>query len=423
MTAPGNPFTYYCYDLLSGALIGQSPMRAVTFGQQLNQPGTMTATLDLMDPRVQSTNPLGCTKPNRTLVVIDYQGAILWAGIVITRNWKRSAEANTVAALEIQCAEVWAWFQQRIQATDYSAPPSSGITGSMTYWTATPWDPTLIAAQILSDAVAYTDGATNSNVQLLNNGWVIRVNGAAPNAASPVVPALDYVAVNYPFTSMQSVDTIVTQLSQLGLGVGFDFAIDLAYSGGPGTTPVPTINLSYPRRGRLFSQNNLVLDLGTARSYSFPEDGSQTANQVYELGGSGAIVVSANANPLAQGFPLWERVFSRAQAQSANIVQILTQMGLGDLAISSYAPVAPSVTIGMFDTNLPLGSFVIGDDVQVVMQSNDPDGNVFDPRFPAGLSQEWRIIAWQANLPDQGDATVTLTLNQPPFLTALAPAI
>jgi hypothetical protein len=423
----GNPFIFYSFDLLSGALVGITPMRAVQFGQQLNTPGQAQFTLDLADPRVLVTNPIAATIPNRTLIVIAYQGVLIWGGIIMTRRWNPSASgASTTRTLQIQASELWCYFQQRVQATDYSAPPSSGITGTMSYWTATPWDAGLIAAQVISDAIAYSQSILNPYANLLG-GLQILYNGVAPAGASPVIPSADYVAVTYPLTSTQTVDTIITQLSQLGLGVGYDFGVDLAWSSGSGSTPIGTINLAYPRRGRTVAQNSLMCDLSGARSYLFPEDGTQTANQVYEVGGSGAISVSTNVFPLEQGFPLWERVMSRASAQSQNIMGILGQTGLADLATYSYAPVAPTVTVGLFDQNIGLSNtglpFIIGDDVRLFMPATDGDGGTFDTRFPTGLDEEWRIVGWQANLADEGDPTLELDLAQPPFLQAIAPAI
>jgi hypothetical protein len=419
-------FQFFAYDLLTGRLMGEVPLRSVTFGQQLNTAGQLTGTLDLQDPRVQAMFPLQSTIPNRTFLVVDYGGFILWGGVVMSRKWKVDASGqNTTRALEIQCTELWCYFQQRVQATDYSSPPFSGITGegTMALWTKTPWDASLIACQIVEDAIGYTDGLTQPYGNPLG-GMGVMLNGEIPSASKPAAPPGGYVAVSYPFPSMQTVDTIVNQLAQLGLGVGFDHGIDVAYSSGSASPPIATFNVSYPRRGRTTAQSNLMIDLATARSYEFPEDGTQTANQIYEVGGSGAISVSENVFPLQQGYPIWERVISRANIQSQNIVSILAQSGYSDLAIYSYAPVAPTVTIGAFDQNLPLGSFIVGDDVQLVAQTLTSDGKEpWDPRLPAGLQQTWRIVSYSVTVADDGDSVVKLSLSQPPNTEALTPAV
>jgi hypothetical protein len=411
------PFSYLFYDFKTGLLVGQVPLRTAKFGSQLNTPSTANGFIDLTDPRVRGTNPLACTVPNKSIMVVDFDGQIVGNGIVLPRDWSvESSSSNTSRALEIQCSESWAYFQQRVQATDYSAPPSSGITKTMPYWTQTPWDASLIACQVIYDALNVPFGNPLGGMGLL-------LNGEEPSASKPAAPPSDWIAVNYPFTSTQMVDTVVTQLSQLGLGVGFDCGVDIAYSKGTGSPLIGTINLNYPRRGRTVAENQLTVDLTTARGYKFPEDGSQTANQVYEIGGSGAIVVAQNVNPLEQGYLLWERVISRANAQSENIIDLLEQDATSDLAQYGYAPVTPTVKLSPFDPNLPLGSFTIGDDIRVVMPALAPDGGPFDERFPAGMDQEWRIISWTVTVPDEGDTIVELTLNQPPYLEALAPAI
>lgn len=419
-------FSYYAYDLLTGHFIGQGPFRSVQFGQQLNAAGQGSGTIDLRDPRVLATNPIACMIPNKTFIAVDYGGVIVDGGVALSRDWNVDATAqNTTGVLQVGWTGLWAYFSKRVQATDYSSPPYSGITGTagtMPLWTQTLWDASLIACQVLEDAIGYANHKLSPYGDLLS-GLGILLNGKAPSAASPVAPSEDWIAINYPYTSVQTVDTIVNQLSQLGLGVGFDFGIDVAYSAGPASPPIGTINLSYPRRGRTVEENHLLIDLTTARKYRFPEDGTQTANQIYGIGGSGAIVVDENIYPLEQGYPLYERVMSRAQIQSQHITAILNQIGVSDLATYSYAPVTPSCTLSATDPNLPLGSFIVGDDVQIYLPEKGPDGEVFDPRFPNGLDQEWRIASYKVNAADDGDATVEYTFAQPPYLQALAPAV
>lgn len=281
-----NPFSYYAFDFLTGVFLGQVPLRGVTFSKQLNSPGTLKGVLDLSDPRVQATFPLALTIPNKSFIVADYNGVPVWGGIVLPREPKtESSSSSTTGTLEISCSATWAYFQHRVQATDYSSPPYSGISAEspMNLWVATPYDASVIACQIIEDVLGYADGVTIPHGNPLG-GMLVRLNGAVPSG--PVASSEDWVAVSYPFPSMQLVDTIVSQLAQLGLGVGFDYAVDIAYSDGSPSPPVGTINISYPRRGRTVAQNSLLIDVTTARGYQFPEQGSETANRVYELGGA-----------------------------------------------------------------------------------------------------------------------------------------
>lgn len=418
-----NPFSYYAFDFLTGVFLGQVPLRGVTFGKQLNSPGTLKGTLDLSDPRVQATFPLALTIPNRSFIIADYLGVPMWGGVVLPREPKtESSGSGTTGTLDITCSETWAYFQRRVQATDYSSPPFSGISGEspMGLWTATPFDASLIACQVIEDVLGYADGVTIPHGNPLG-GMTVRLNGAAPSV--PVASEEHWVAVSYPYPSMQMADSIVSLLAQLGLGVGFDYAVDLAYSAGSPSPPAATINLSYPRRGRTVEQSSLLIDVTTARSYSFPEQGGETANRVYELGGSGAISVSENTFAQEQGYAIWERIMSRASIQSQNIMSILQQTGLSDLALYSYPPVTPSVTLGINDPNLPLGSFIEGDDIEVLIPVLNDQGTIFDSRFPAGLDQEFRITGYDITVADDGDATMKLALAAPPFTQAIAPSI
>ena len=180
--------------------------------------------------------------------------------------------------------------------------------------------------------------------------------------------------------------------------------------------------ISWPWRGYA-DYAVLTLDVTTARKYSFPEDGSQTANQVFEVGGGGAIFVKSNVAPLEQGDPLLERVMSRSSIQSQFIMQALEVTGEQDLVLYSYAPVVPSATLGANDPNMPLGSYTTGSLVRVRIPVLAPNGEeVYDPRFPEGMDQVWRITGYTVNPVDQGDATVTITFAQPPITLAEAVA-
>lgn len=416
-TVPRNPFSYFSYDFLTGEPVGQIPLRGVKCGQQLNIAGQASGQLDLTDLRVRETNPLECTVPNKSLIVVDFLGAPVWGGPVMPRGWTvEGAPSASQRTLEVQLAETICYLAHRVQATDYSAPPYSGISGTeaMKLWRATPWDAGLITCQLIRDMLGVPYGDPLGGLGLL-------LNGEEPK--DPVAPEDDWVAVSYPYTSAQVLETIIKELAELPFGASFDLGLDLAYSKGPGSAITGAVNVDYPRRGRTFAENNLVIDLSTSRGYKIPEDGSETGNQIYEIGGSGAIFVAENVNPLDQGYALWERVMSRANAQSQHIMKLLEQAGTSDLAIYSYAPVAPTVKLSVFDPNLPLGSFITGDDVLLCMPAKGPDREMFDERFPAGLEQEWRITGWEVEAKDEGDQTMTLTLAQPPYLEALAPAV
>lgn len=423
------PLTYVSYDLVTGAYLGRIPLTGVTFSSQLLNPGTLSGTIDLADPAVQNLNPLDLTAPMHTCLCVDYMGSLVWAGVVTSRDYKTESTSRT---LTVTASELWAYFNSRVQATDYSAPPHSGITGpsvEMAIWDASSaysdtvnvWDPVLIAWQIISDAItAVPSGNLLGGMSIAANSFT---SASAYLSSGTQTPQGDYLSVNYPYASLQQISTIVNQLASNGLGVGFDYAVDVVYSGGTGSPPVATINLSYPRRGRTYTQNNLVLNCGQAISYDIPEDGTQAGNTVYEQGGNNALSVSQNVQPLNGGYPVLERLMSRSNINSANILPVLGELGIADLAILSFPVATPTVTMDLFSGSVPLGQFVVGDNVRWLVPATDGTGQIFDPRFPTGLDEEWRILGYQAQVADDGQSTLEFTLTLPPTLQINGPAL
>lgn len=419
---PDNPFTYCSYDLSTGRFLGRLPYGQVSFGSQILNPGTFSGTIDIASASMQALDPLGLTQPARTALLIDYEGAFVWAGIIWSRSYTFDGQKRQ---LQVNATELWSYFNSRMQATDYSAPPYSGITGpstAMAIWNASSnnntWDANLIAWQILSDAlynVPYADLFGGMGIALNNYTTTAAYLASGTNA-----PLQSYLSVNYPYASLQSIATLINQLATNGLTVGFDYAVDVAGSaGGPVTA---TVNLSYPRRGRLYSQNGLVMNCQQAVKYQIPEDGSQAGNTVYEQGMSGSLSVSQNSSPLG-AYPVLEQLKSRANITSADINLVLQLLGASDLAQFSFPVATPVVTFDLFTGPIPLGSFIVGDDTRLLVPATDGVGNAFDPRFPNGWDEEWRINGYQAQVPDAGQATIDFTLGIPPSLSILGPPL
>jgi hypothetical protein len=446
-TYPQFPFKYVITGLETGEVLGTLPFYGVSFSKVLNGGGQFTGQLDLADPNTMYTDLINKTISGKCDIHVDFNGSLIASYVVIQRGYDREAGKM---ALTIQGADIWNYFAQRIQATDYSSPPYSGITGPstpMSIWDAsyisvgsaqTGWDPALMAWQIVSDALSVESPYSNllGGLSIAANGYTVVGSDSTANSylynisadqtgpAFTGTPTTSYVAQTFPFSSLQTVDTMVNQLTQLGYQVGFDRGLDVAYSNGPLSTPVGTVNFSYPRRGRTYSQNNLVCDLRPARSYQFPEDASQMANTIYETGTAGCIVGIQNIYPLEQGWPIFEKTVSRSQINSANISQLLYAIGLSDLYLDSYPVVVPQIVVNAFGTSPTLGQFIEGDDILLRLPATDPvTGLVIDPRFPGGMYQEWRVQQWSVSVGDYGDSTLTLTLNIPPAPTALNPSI
>jgi hypothetical protein len=424
----GAPLSYVCCDLMSGTILGTLPLTGVTFGKTLNGIGQFQGTIDLADPNITEMFPLTRTIPALTAIFVDYNGALIWGGVIWPRQ--RNMSPPQSRKMTITASDLWSYLaNSRVQATDYSAPPYSGITGPtvpMPIWNANyqpsggpaaEWDAVLIAWQVMADALSLNYGNILGGMGIAANGYT---TAAAYLASGTATSDLYYVNQTFPFSSLQTIGTIVSQLTQLGMGVGPDIGVDVAYSDGPLSVPVATVNISYPRRGLAYTSpgSTLTVDLATARSYSFPEDGTQAANVIYEIGGAGAITAVENIFPLQAGYPLLESVKSRSQVTSSLVQDILYEIGLSDLSLYSYPVVVPTFTTDLFGANPALGQFIEGDDIIVTIPATDGVGNVWDPGFPSGMYLPWRITAWTATVGDYGDSTLQVTLGTPPTFNA-----
>lgn len=423
----GSDYTVLFYDALTGEFLESLPVGNLSFGSQLNEAKSLSGVINPTDPAMAQLDVWGATRPGRTVVCVDYRGAIVWSGITLA---PRTFTLSQKEQAPLQANELWSYWTRRVQATDYGSPPYSGITGTgstMYYWDATNtgvsgvYDPVLIAWQLLYDASNYSNaefGGQTITYGSLLGGLPILANGQSTPAdylALPTAtPSSNYINITFPFQTLQTVDAMISQIADLGLDVGFDFGIDVGYSGSPGSPLAGAVNLSTPTRGRTAAATNLIIDSANCFDYTVTEAGDQAAWQLYERGGSGAIDVEINVNPQEQGYPLLESVIDHSYIVSGNITQILGQVGFADLYVYSYPPATFQITLDPAEPSCPLGSFVMGDEVTLIIQP--------DERFPNGLQGIWRITGNQVTVPNAGQSKMQLTLSPPPA-TPLGPFV
>jgi hypothetical protein len=293
--------------------------------------------------------------------------------------------------LQISADEAVSYWAYRAQAADYTAPPTGGP--GFSYWTANPAAAEDIAAAVVADAKA-TAGSAFASMAI---NIVETISNANP------------VTESFPLTQLQTVQSMLSTLAAGGYLSGFDFAVDWQWSGLSGSTPVPTLTLNYPRRGRIAGTTGLVIDSATGTRYTWGEDGRQVANAIYGSASSagGLTTAQTDPSPISAGYPLLELVKSYSQVGSQGA---LNSAGAADLAALEWPVISPTFDLPMFGSSLALGDFLIGDDARVIIPP--------DERFPAGLDTYLRIIGLAANPADAGESLMTVTVGLPP---ALAP--
>jgi hypothetical protein len=235
----------------------------------------------------------------------------------------------------------------------------------------------------------------------------------------------DWSIASYPLSQRQTVSSIITTLSSAGYGVAFDFGIDVQWSGYAGSTPLMQLTIDWPVRQRLVSATGLVIDMSQDTDYEWDEDATQMLNNIFAtasgagasagLTGGGPAVgtptQAQDATPRTDGYPLMEGTQSYAQV---NTQAELNACALGDIGQLEWPVTTPAITLPMFSPfgiQPTIGQFKMGDEIRVIMPSDD--------RFPAAFDTTMRIVAADYTIPTEGEPTMKITLNMP--LTGGAP--
>jgi hypothetical protein len=399
---PGSPFTYPAWDLLDMEPLDPLPYVGVSFGEEVNRPGPWQGRLPIGDPRVQELDYLRSSETGRTALFVDFNGVLVWGGIIWTRRYKESQQALVIGAMEFG-----SYFAQRLQAEDY-AQTWEGAEHSE--------DPMLIAKRIVEDAQNRPPEEDVAPAKI-GGGITVVINGGP----APTIQA------SYPGTQLQTVESIVSTLSQMGYTQGFDYTFDVAYL--PGTkTPGITLNLWYPRKGRTAADSRLVL-LAKDCTYTYPVRGSQQATSITETGSGVGTMTPVTASETLADYPLLQSTFARSQVNDDGTLAAVTA---NDLGLYVWPVVTPTFTVpvtlpdpvsGQVPPTAPLqlGTFDRGDNFIFRVDPVAGAGENADPRFPLGCRFEWRINSWQCTVADKGLSQIVINAGIPPLATIPPP--
>jgi hypothetical protein len=360
-------YTYYLFDLVSGAQLGTLPLKQVTFASRLNQIGDFSAVLELADPAVQAAAPIDLTNLGRTAIYVDRDGALVWGGILWTRNYRSLDRTLSIAGQDFT-----SYFFRRVL---YAARSYVAV------------DP-LTAAQ---DLIAYAQSAQGN----------IGVAVSAPASSGAVVTQ----AWN-PW-DLKEIASAIQDLS--ASATGFDYGVDVTWAAG---VPAITLTLSFPRRGRAAPNSGLVWEYpGNIVDYEWPEDGTRIATNIYEVGsGQGAtMLLATSANPalLDSGYPVLDWV---GQHKDVTDPTVLANFAIAD-ALAHAGPLTLPVLNVRANLDPKLGDYGTGDDARL---------RLTDARFPAptaggsGTDTYWRIYTIEVTPQDTGPEDVKITFGSPP---------
>lgn len=346
-------------DLLTGAIREEIPFQTVKYTHQLNAPGTFEGTLGMRHPKATRAN----LDPGRTAIHVERDGLIVWSGILWTC---RAASTGMNPTLTCDAQGWWSYFKRRTLRVDKTYTNSDQLA---------------VAQDLINYAQAQPGGNLGVVVGAQTSGFTL--------------------SATYAGVDRQNIGQVVeTMAAQAGgtpsLPGGFDFAVDVAWSG---ASVVQTLNWYYPKRGQRL---NLVADLAANLSqYEQDVDASTMANAVDAVGsGSGAsklVVTASNPNVLGT-YPLLD-----AQTSHTYITDnpTLAAAAAADLAVVQTPLVTWPNTQGLVgNPDLMIGNFRTGD----LLYFTGSDGYI-----SAGGSWQ-RVTQWEVDVDEQGMETLIFTV-------------
>jgi hypothetical protein len=379
--------------LLQFSKIADLPVNGLKFTKVLNGVGPWSGSLNVEDPEVRKTPWINATAPNLTSMWVDVDGTLLYGGRSMSRQYHLSQ-----GKADLSGTDFCGYFAQRLQAQDYAAY----VDPEGHAWASTGAPVLRMAYYTLSQA--------------LSKRFSIPVRIVAEG---PTADAGYWITFSAPATQQQTLASLLSQFQELGYLTGIDYAQDVAYVDGRLTA---TVTLSYPRRGSEEGEP-VTIELSHALELEYDEDGTEQADRIVEQAGATEIRTRGEVWGPAQvaGYPLLEvEVSHTSLAPSEDTRAVLDAYVTGALATRAFPLTAPVVTLPLFGEPSILDLDV---GMEVLLKSPTGGGDLpFDcPRFPNGLSERFRIVRIDVDVPDEGVASMALTLNVPAFLTPVEP--
>ncbi len=375
-------FTIYAYDPNTNTKLTELPGVGITFGSRLNDQGGFSFGLPLGRAGMAAlVQPLLDYAGRPVKIYFDRDGVIQGGAYIA---WT-GAFTKSDGMLAIGGKEIASYFAQRVTVADYSEAtyPAPGL------------DPAALLYKVYTDA---------QNPALAGAGASIGLSVVNASAGlSAIIPG--YPLAQYTFSQQIALD--LADIIQPGVG-GLDVTVASAWNPSTGI-PEDVLTLWTPRAGQSAGDSGVIFDLDSAIDYTWPTDATLSGTTIIATGagnGEGMPVAQVNAPGVPVGglgqSPRLDKVVSTS-SQSQDQVSLMAT----GLAQQYGNPVAtPTVVIPTAGPQ-PLGSWTVGDDARLY--------TVGDERFPTGLSQYWRIVQQEVNVPDEGVPTVTLTFNIPPI--------
>jgi hypothetical protein len=361
------------WDINTNTLLTDVQASGLSYNVRMNDAGEFGFGVNLADAVAQQ-----CARvlmdlqgnPFKTIITANAGTSILYSGIAWTT--KKSPKSSM---LQVAGKAMPSYFTQKVIAASYTTSIAPGA---------------LIA-------LALTDAQSDGSGSDRHVAPIVQGLNSPPN----VVPSYS----KNQYTTVAQVLADQTAAITPGSG-GVDYFMTDSFVNG---APSHQLIITSPRCGRDQNTSGLSVNLRQALDWEWPTDAMQSGNHLIVVGSGtgGSQPVATADDPAGRGGqgqpPRLDMVLQYSQISNQAQLQSIAN---GAAQQFGKPVAAPTVTIPADYPTCALGVFQIGDDVRV---RSGP--SIY---FPNGLDQWWRIVAYKVEIPDQGVAKVTLTLNPPP---------
>jgi hypothetical protein len=373
-------WTYLAADLATGSIMNELPLTGVNFSRLLNDAGTFTASLPLGDPRVAKLDPVRCTEPARTTILVKRDNVLVGDFIIWTAAYDSGdqSDGGTPPTISIGGADPLSYFDHR-KILPLLPPEIDTSTVARQTLAYSNVDRNAIARGLVATAQSHTGGGY-LNVQL-------------DASSSGVLDTLTYNGFQ-----MTNVGQALRDIAALADGP--DFYFDIAYVAG---TPTRFLRLGTPRLGNtdMTGSTVFIAELGANMSqFTWPRDGSQMASRFFAVGdGMDAdqpIALAEDASLYSAGWPLLEA--NGTDSGTLTPAQ-LTAYATAQQAALDLPLVLPTLTVVAAPPAL-------GDNIRMIVARGE------DPYFPDGADMPLRHISYSTTPADDTLESTVLTCAQ-----------
>ena len=164
------------------------------------------------------------------------------------------------------------------------------------------------------------------------------------------------------------------------------------------------------------------------RDFTYDEDSTTQALGISETASGTGGLSPAYVSVPTMGYPPLEKTISRTQVNNEGVLVTLAD---ADLDLYANPVILPTITVplalpdsqgGTDPTQIGFANFNLGDDLLWRIDPLSGGGLNVSPRFPNGMSFEWRIVKWLCQVPDSGLPVLVFTLALPPTTVSPPPA-